>query len=107
MQLLVMAAMLAGIAPHGGDAGRGDRRGPSGWQAIQNQLRFSWQNEQEADRAYTLTWFGAGCRSAPDAECSRPGAVVPLRPARRVPPTHPNESRIADTQTAPEIVSPG
>lgn len=107
MQLPLMAAMLAGIiaaAAGGGDAGFAAIASTQA-AAIQNQLRFSRQNEQEADRIGILNLERAGYD---------PRAMPALfeRLARQYrfegkPPeflmTHPvTESRIADTRNRAE-----
>lgn len=62
MQLPVMAAMLAGIVAAAAGAGDAGIAAIAGTQAaaIQNQLRFSRQNEQEADRVGVTNMVRAG-----------------------------------------------
>ncbi len=98
MQLPVMAAMLAGIVAAAAGAGDAGIAAIAGTQAaaIQNQLRFSRQNEQEADRVGVTNMVRAGYdpRSMPNM-FEAPGAAVPLRRQAAGVPPHPPGHRIA------------
>ncbi|TWI58614.1 putative Zn-dependent protease [Pseudomonas duriflava] len=107
MQLPLMAAMLAGIvaaAAGGGDAGIAAIASTQA-AAIQSQLRFSRQNEQEADRIGILTLAKAGYdpRGMPEM-FSR--LAKQYRYDQKPPEfllTHPvTEDRIADTRNRAE-----
>ena len=71
MQIPVMAAMLAGIvaAAGAGDAGMAAIMSTQA-AAIQEQRRFSRQNEQEADRIGLLNLEKAGYDPGPCRTCS-------------------------------------
>ena len=107
MQVPVMAAMLAGIvaaAAGAGDAGIATIMGAQA-AAIQNQLSFSRQNEQEADRIGLLNLERAGYD--PRAMPSMFERLMRQYRYDSKPPefllTHPvTESRIADTRNRAE-----
>lgn len=112
MQIPVMAAMLAGIvaaAAGAGDAGMAAIMGTQA-AAIQEQRRFSRQNEQEADRIGLLNLEKAGYDPR-----AMPRMFERLMRQYRYdakPPefllTHPvSESRIADTRNRAEQLPPG
>ncbi|WNW11255.1 M48 family metalloprotease [Pseudomonas sp. DTU_2021_1001937_2_SI_NGA_ILE_001] len=112
MQVPVMAAMLAGIvmaAAGAGDAGIATIAGSQA-AAIQEQRRFSRQNEQEADRIGILNLEKAGYDPR-----NMPTMFERLMRQYRYdakPPefllTHPvSESRIADTRNRAEQAPPG
>ncbi|KOP58356.1 MULTISPECIES: M48 family metalloprotease [Pseudomonas syringae group] len=112
MQVPVMAAMLAGIvmaAAGAGDAGIATIAGSQA-AAIQEQRRFSRQNEQEADRIGILNLEKAGYDPR-----NMPTMFERLMRQYRFdakPPefllTHPvSESRIADTRNRAEQAKPG
>ncbi len=99
MQVPMMAALLAGIviaAAGAGDAGIAAIAGTQA-AAIQEQRRFSRQNEQEADRIGIMNLEKGRLRSALDADHVRTtDAPVPLRrQAPRIPADSPGD-RIAD-----------
>ncbi|WP_437881539.1 M48 family metalloprotease [Pseudomonas sp. LRF_L74] len=112
MQIPVMAAMLAGIvaaAAGAGDAGMAAIMGTQA-AAIQNQLRFSRQNEQEADRVGVTNMVRAGYdpRSMPNMfeRLNRQYRYESRPPEFLL--THPvTESRIADTRNRAERYQPG
>jgi predicted Zn-dependent protease len=112
MQVPVMAAMLAGIvaaAAGAGDAGIATIMGAQA-AAIQEQRRFSRQNEQEADRIGLLNLEKAGYD--PRAMPSMFERLLRQYRYDRKPPefllTHPvSESRIADTRNRAEQFQPG
>ncbi|WP_043257567.1 M48 family metalloprotease [Pseudomonas sp. QL9] len=107
MQLPVMAAMLAGIvaaAAGAGDAGIATIASTQA-AAIQNQLRFSRQNEQEADRVGVVNMVRAGYdpRSMPTMfeRLARQYRYDAKPPEFLL--THPvTDSRIADTRNRAE-----
>ena len=112
MQVPMMAALLAGIviaAAGGGDAGIATIAGTQA-AALQEQRRFSRQNEQEADRIGILNLEKAGYDPR-----SMPTMFERLMRQYRFdakPPefllTHPvTESRIADTRNRAEQARPG
>ncbi|MEP9316857.1 M48 family metalloprotease [Pseudomonas sp. LABIM340] len=107
MQIPVMAAMLAGIIAAAAGAGDAGIAAIAGTQAaaIQNQLRFSRQNEQEADRVGVATMVRAGYdpRSMPNMfeRLARQYRYEGKPPEFLL--THPvTESRIADTRNRAE-----
>lgn len=107
MQIPVMAAMLAGIiaaAAGAGDVGMATIMGTQA-AAIQNQLRFSRQNEQEADRVGVVNLERAGYdpRAMPNMfERMARQYRFDKRPPEFLL-THPvTESRIADTRNRAE-----
>lgn len=107
MQIPVMAAMLAGIVAAAAGAGDAGIAAIAGTQAaaIQNQLRFSRQNEQEADRVGVATMVRAGYdpRSMPNMfeRLARQYRYEGKPPEFLL--THPvTESRIADTRNRAE-----
>ncbi|MBD9512765.1 MULTISPECIES: M48 family metalloprotease [Pseudomonadaceae] len=107
MQVPVMAAMLAGIIAAAAGAGDAGIAAIAGTQAaaIQNQLRFSRQNEQEADRVGVATMVRAGYdpRSMPNMfeRLARQYRYEGKPPEFLL--THPvTESRIADTRNRAE-----
>ena len=107
MQLPVMAAMLAGIVAAAAGAGDAGIAAIAGTQAaaIQNQLRFSRQNEQEADRVGVTNMVRAGYdpRSMPNMfeRLARQYRYDGKPPEFLL--THPvTESRIADTRNRAE-----
>ncbi|WP_407315506.1 M48 family metalloprotease [Pseudomonas sp. nanlin1] len=112
MQVPMMAALLTGIviaAAGGGDAGIAAIAGSQA-AAIQEQRRFSRQNEQEADRIGIINMEKAGYdpRNMPNMF----GRLMRLYGGSRRPPefllTHPvTESRIADTSNRAEQAPPG
>lgn len=112
MQVPVMAAMLAGIvaaAAGAGDAGIATIMGAQA-AAIQEQRRFSRQNEQEADRIGLLNLEQAGYD--PRAMPSMFERLMRQYRYDRKPPefllTHPvSESRIADTRNRAEQYQAG
>lgn len=107
MQIPVMAAMLAGIvaaAAGAGDVGMATIMGTQA-AAIQNQLRFSRQNEQEADRVGVVNLERAGYdpRAMPNMfeRMARQYRYDKKPPEFLL--THPvTESRIADTRNRAE-----
>lgn len=112
MQLPVMAAMLAGIVAAAAGAGDAGIAAIASTQAaaIQEQRRFSRQNEQEADRIGLVNLEKAGYdpRSMP----SMFERLMRQYRYDRMPPefllTHPvSESRIADTRNRAEQYQPG
>lgn len=112
MQVPVMAAMLAGIvmaAAGAGDAGIATIAGSQA-AAIQEQRRFSRQNEQEADRIGILNLEKAGYdpRNMPTMfERLMRQYRFDARPPEFLL-THPvSESRIADTRNRAEQAKPG
>ena len=112
MQVPMMAALLAGIviaAAGAGDAGIAAIAGTQA-AAIQEQRRFSRQNEQEADRIGILNLEKAGYdpRSMPTMfeRLSRQYRFDAKPPEFLL--THPvTESRIADTRNRAEQAKPG
>ncbi|MBX5669091.1 M48 family metallopeptidase [Pseudomonas aeruginosa] len=107
MQLPVMAAMLAGIVAAAAGAGDAGIAAIAGTQAaaIHNQLRFSRQNEQEADRVGVTNMVRAGYdpRSMPNMfeRLARQYRYDGKPPEFLL--THPvTESRIADTRNRAE-----
>jgi predicted Zn-dependent protease len=107
MQLPLMAAMLAGIVAAAAGAGDAGIAAIAGTQAaaIQNQLRFSRQNEQEADRVGVVNLVRAGYdpRAMPDMfeRLARQYRYDQKPPEFLL--THPvTESRIADTRNRAE-----
>jgi predicted Zn-dependent protease len=112
MQIPVMAAMLAGIiaaAAGAGDVGMATIMGTQA-AAIQNQLRFSRQNEQEADRVGVVNLERAGYdpRAMPNMfERMARQYRYDKRPPEFLL-THPvTESRIADTRNRAEQYGQG
>ncbi|KQQ68136.1 peptidase M48 [Pseudomonas sp. Leaf127] len=112
MQVPIMAAMLAGIvmaAAGAGDAGIATIAGTQA-AAIQEQRRFSRQNEQEADRIGILNLEKAGYdpRNMPTMfERLMRQYRFDARPPEFLL-THPvSESRIADTRNRAEQAKPG
>ncbi|MGH8436642.1 MAG: M48 family metalloprotease [Pseudomonas sp.] len=112
MQVPMMAAMLAGIiaaAAGAGDAGMATIMGTQA-AAIQNQLRFSRQNEQEADRVGVVNLERAGYdpRAMPNMfERMARQYRYDKRPPEFLL-THPvTESRIADTRNRAEQFTQG
>ena len=107
MQLPVMAAMLAGIVAAAAGAGDAGIAAIASTQAaaIQNQLRFSRQNEQEADRVGVTNMVRAGYdpRSMPTMfERLARQYRYDARPPEFLL-THPvTDSRIADTRNRAE-----
>ena len=107
MQVPFMAAMLAGVvaaAAGGGDIGMAAIASTQA-AAIQEQRRFSRQNEQEADRIGLLNLYKAGFD--PNAMPSMFERLMRQYRYDRMPPefllTHPvSESRIADTRNRAE-----
>lgn len=107
MQVPFMAAMLAGVvaaAAGGGDIGMAAIASTQA-AAIQEQRRFSRQNEQEADRIGLLNLYKAGFD--PNAMPSIFERLMRQYRYDRMPPefllTHPvSESRIADTRNRAE-----
>ena len=112
MQVPFMAAMLAGViaaAAGGGDIGMAAILSPQA-AAIQEQRRFSRQNEQEADRIGLLNLHKAGFD--PRAMPSLFERLMRQYRFDSMPPefllTHPvSESRIADTRNRAEQYSDG
>ncbi len=112
MQVPMMAAMLAGIiaaAAGAGDAGMATIMGTQA-AAIQSQLRFSRQNEQEADRVGVVNLERAGYdpRAMPNMfERMARQYRYDKRPPEFLL-THPvTESRIADTRNRAEQFTQG
>ena len=107
MQVPLMAAMLAGVvaaAAGGGDLGIAAIASTQA-AAIQEQRRFSRQNEQEADRIGLLNLYKAGFD--PNAMPTMFERLMRQYRYDRIPPefllTHPvSESRIADTRNRAE-----
>ena len=112
MQIPLMAAMLAGViaaAAGGGDIGMAAIASTQA-AAIQEQRRFSRQNEQEADRIGLVNLSKAGFD--PRAMPSMFERLMRQYRYDRMPPefllTHPvSESRIADTRNRAEQYSDG
>src|SRR5690554_2467592 len=112
MQIPLMAAMLAGViaaAAGGGDLGMAALASTQA-AAIQEQRRFSRQNEQEADRIGLVNLSKAGFD--PRAMPSMFERLMRQYRYDRMPPefllTHPvSESRIADTRNRAEQYSDG
>lgn len=112
MQLPVMAAMLAGIVAAAAGAGDAGIAAIASTQAaaIQEQRRFSRQNEQEADRIGLINLEKAGYD--PRAMPSMFERLMRQYRYDRMPPefllTHPvSESRIADTRNRAEQYQAG
>jgi len=112
MQLPIMAAMLAGIVAAAAGAGDAGIAAIASTQAaaIQEQRRFSRQNEQEADRIGLVNLEKAGYD--PRAMPSMFERLMRQYRYDRLPPefllTHPvSESRIADTRNRAELYQSG
>ncbi|MET1078860.1 MAG: M48 family metalloprotease [Pseudomonas sp.] len=112
MQIPLMAAMLAGIVAAAAGAGDAGIAAIASAQAaaVQEQRRFSRQNEQEADRIGLLNLEKAGYD--PRAMPSMFERLMRQYRYDRKPPeflmTHPvSESRIADTRNRAEQAKPG